>query len=204
MKEIWNKRYDTEQYVYGKLPNRFFKENIGRLNEGSKILFPAEGEGRNVVFAAKMGHTVVAFDISKQGKSKAMQLAKEENVQIEYFVGELSEISLPEQFFDAAVLTSAHFPPHLRQKLHRDIGNLVKPGGFVILEGFSVENLKLRLQNPKIGGPDKIEMLFTKEMLVDDFETFEVVLLEETETELKEGLLHDGIAKVIRFIGKKL
>lgn len=204
MKEFWDKRYEAEQYVYGKLPNRFFKENIDRLKKGSKILFPAEGEGRNSVFAAKMGHSVVAFDISEQGKKKAMQLAQEENVQIDYFVGELSDLSLPEQSFDAVVFTFAHFPPHLRQKLHRQIGKLIKPGGFVILEGFSVENLKLRLQNPKVGGPDKIEMLFTKEMLAYDFETFEVVLLEETETDLKEGSLHDGIAKVIRFIGKKL
>jgi hypothetical protein len=40
------------------------------------ILFPAEGEGRNAVFAAKLGWAVSAFDISNEGKNKGIKLAK--------------------------------------------------------------------------------------------------------------------------------
>ena len=61
----------------------------------------------------------------------------------------------------------------------------------------------MRRANPKVGGPDKIEMLFSKEKIKKDFPTFEIILLEEKEVELKEGVFHDGIAKVIRFIGRK-
>ncbi|MEH6657354.1 hypothetical protein [Leeuwenhoekiella marinoflava] len=36
------------------------------------ILFLAEGEERNAVFAAKLGWTVSAFGISAKGKNKAI------------------------------------------------------------------------------------------------------------------------------------
>ena len=73
----------------------------------------------------------------------------------------------------------------------------------IILEGFSTNHLKLRVENPEIGGPNKIEMLFSKESIQQDFSDFEIVLLEEVQIELKEGEFHNGIGSVIRFIGRK-
>jgi len=200
---MWDKRYEAEQYVYGKTPNQFFKKNIDALNYKGNILFPAEGEGRNAVYAAKKGHSVLAFDISQTGKKKALKLAKEESVYIDYMVGEIGDLNLKEETFDMAVLTSAHFPPAIRQDTHLKIGKLIKPEGLIILEGFSKNNLAYREQNPGVGGPAEKEMLFTQEMIASDFEEFDIVSLEETEIKLKEGILHNGIAKVIRFIGKK-
>jgi 2-polyprenyl-3-methyl-5-hydroxy-6-metoxy-1,4-benzoquinol methylase len=203
MKEMWDKRYEVEQYVYGKTPNQFFKESIDALNRRSNILFPAEGEGRNAVYAAKKGHSVLAFDISRAGKNKALKLAKEANVFLDYRVGEVSDLHLKEETFDMAVLISAHFPSAIRQETHIKIGKLIKPGGLIILEGYSENNLIYREQNPNIGGPDNKEMLFTQEMIANDFIGFDIAKLEEVETILKEGILHNGLAKVIRFIGKK-
>jgi len=70
----WNERYSKEEFAYGKLPNNYLKEQLERLPVGT-ILFPAEGEGRNAVFAAKPGWKVSAFNISVEGKNKALQLA---------------------------------------------------------------------------------------------------------------------------------
>ncbi|MGQ1947512.1 class I SAM-dependent methyltransferase [Geofilum sp. OHC36d9] len=203
MKGMWNERYKVEQYVYGKIPNLFFKETIDALNYKGNMLFPAEGEGRNAVYAAKKGHSVLAFDTSQAGKSKALKLAEEEGVYIDYLVGEVDDLNLKEETFDIAVLISAHFPPAIRKDTHHKIGKLIKPGGFIILEGFSENNLIYREQNPNIGGPDKKEMLFTQEMIANDFVGFDIAKLEEIEIKLKEGILHNGLAKVIRFIGKK-
>ncbi|HRN48956.1 MAG TPA: hypothetical protein PKW69_13045, partial [Niabella sp.] len=61
MKEFWNDRYSREEYSYGQLPNEFLKETLQKLKPG-KILFPAEGEGRNAVFAASLGWHADAFD----------------------------------------------------------------------------------------------------------------------------------------------
>jgi len=204
MKEMWNKRYAVDQFVYGKEPNQFFKDTLNELDSESNILFPAEGEGRNVVYAAKKGHSVLAFDISERAKFKALQLAKENNVEIDYLVGNLDDLNIKEESFDIAVLVSAHFSPDVRKALHIQIGKLVKPGGLIILEGFSEKHLDNRMQNPSVGGPDRTEMLFTKNMIKTDFDGFEVINLEEKEVKLHEGELHNGLGYVLRFIGRKL
>ena len=74
MKEFWEIRYAEKQYAYGENPNVYFKEQLDKLKPG-KILLPAEGEGRNAVYAAKQGWEVMAFDLSSEGKNKAEKLA---------------------------------------------------------------------------------------------------------------------------------
>ena len=51
MKEMWNQRYTDKEYIYGKAPNILVKEFIDQ-SEAGRILFAAEGEGRNAVYAA--------------------------------------------------------------------------------------------------------------------------------------------------------
>ena len=203
MNEMWDDRYASNDYAYGISPNDFFKETINKFELTGSILMPAEGEGRNAVYAAKKGLDVTAFDISIEGKKKALKLAERENVNIKYEVGNFFDLDLINEKYDSAALIFAHFPPPLLSKYHRKISDLIKPGGIIILEGFSTNHLPLRNANPKIGGPNKIEMLFSKESIQSDFPDFEVIKLEEVEVELNEGEFHNGIGKVIRYIGKK-
>ena len=83
MQDFWNKRYAETEFAYGALPNEFLKEQLQNLSAG-KILFVCEGEGRNAVFAAKQYWNVEAFDLSAEGKKKALQLAEQNNVTINY------------------------------------------------------------------------------------------------------------------------
>lgn len=204
MKEMWDTRYSSDDYAYGTTPNKFLEESISKLKLTGKILFPAEGEGRNAVFCAKQGMDVSAFDISIEGKKKALSLAAKENVKIKYEVGELSNLNIITEKFDVIALIYAHFPPAILSKYHRKIANLLEVGGMIILEGFSKNHLAFRNANPKVGGPDKIEMLFSKETIQNDFPNFKIIKLEEIEVELNEGNYHNGIGKVIRFIGEKI
>lgn len=71
----WDDRYSEKEFAYGEEPNNYLKEQLSKLTPGP-ILFPAEGEVRNAVFAAKMGWNVSAFDISIKGKTKAIKLAE--------------------------------------------------------------------------------------------------------------------------------
>ncbi len=91
MKEFWNDRYSSEEFIYGKEPNKFFKSEIDKLLPG-KLLLPCEGEGRNAVYAAKLNWTVDAFDQSEKGKEKCEALADENNVSINYTVADAIEI----------------------------------------------------------------------------------------------------------------
>ena len=82
--DFWNERYSSDEYVYGTEPNQFFKEQIQKINPSGRLLLPGEGEGRNAVFAAKLGWNVDAFDQSSVAKMKAETLAKLNNVKINY------------------------------------------------------------------------------------------------------------------------
>ncbi|MFK5879468.1 MAG: class I SAM-dependent methyltransferase [Flavobacteriaceae bacterium] len=203
MKEYWNSRYQQKEFAYGTTPNAFLKETLDNLKLSGNILFPAEGEGRNAVYAAKKGMKVSAFDISDIGKKKALELAQSENVKIDYQIGELDNLNYKKNSFDALVLIYAHFPPNQRKELHQKLVDLVKPNGYIILKGFSKNNFVLRQENPAIGGPRDIDMLFTTRMIKDDFKDFGIIELKEIETELQEGEFHNGLASVIRFIGRK-
>jgi hypothetical protein len=75
MKEQWNERYSASEYIYGTGPNTWLVEKLAGLQPG-KILFPAEGEGRNAVHAARLGWNVAAFDQSEAGRKKALKLAE--------------------------------------------------------------------------------------------------------------------------------
>ena len=83
MKEFWDARYKDSAFAFGEEPNEYFKEQISNLKPG-KLLMPAEGEGRNAVFAAKLGWDVHAFDQSLNGQKKAMDLALKNKVNINY------------------------------------------------------------------------------------------------------------------------
>jgi len=203
MSEMWDSRYSAEGYAYGSEPNEFFKDSLSKYNLTGSILFPAEGEGRNAVYAAKKGLTVSAFDISIEGKKKALQLAEKENVEINYALGDFFELDLIHQKFDAAALIYAHFPPSILSKFYTKIGEMISPNGLIILEGFSKNNLKYREENPGIGGPDKLEMLFSTESIQNLFPDFEIIELEEVVVELNEGKFHNGQGSVIRFVGKR-
>lgn len=200
---MWDSRYSAEDYAYGTEPNVFLRQTIEKYKLQGHILFPAEGEGRNAVYAAKKGLEVTAFDISIEGKNKALRLAVEEKVNINYEVGDFFDLDLVNQQYDAAALIYAHFPPTILSAYYRKVGELIKPNGLIIFEGFSKNNLKLRETNPSIGGPDKLEMLFSTKSIQQDFPDFDVIQLEEVDIELSEGKYHNGKGSVIRFIGRK-
>ena len=200
--ERWNDRYSNEEFAYGEEPNNFFKEQIEKLNAGT-ILFPAEGEGRNAVYAAKIGWEVAAFDISEEGKNKALKLAEANNVTIDYKVGELETLNYQQEQFDAIALIYAHFPAKIKSHLHKTLETYLRKGGIIIFEAFSKKHLEYLAINDKVGGPKDIESLFSIEEIKADFPNYEIIQLEETEIELNEGLFHNGKGSVIRFVGKK-
>ena len=203
MKDFWDHRYRQIDWAYGEEPNEYFKHQLLKLNPG-RILLPAEGEGRNAIFAAKLGWEVFAFDLSKEGKAKAEKLALRNEVQIDYLVGEFSEIVYAENQFDVIGLIYAHFPAHLKSAYHKKLDLYLKPGGFIIFEAFSKSHLEYRNINERDGGPKDIHMLFSVDELKADFSNYNILELEEKGIDLKEGLYHNGRSSVIRFVGKKL
>jgi SAM-dependent methyltransferase len=197
MSEFWNQRYSAEEFAYGTEPNLFFKEHIEKLTPG-KILLPAEGEGRNAVYAARLGWDVTAFDVSVEGKRKAELLAAENSVTINYLLAGYDDIYFEPETFDCVVLVFAHIDSDKREKYHRKMISFLKPGGFLLLEVFSKKQI-----NNNSGGPRDFRLLYSKAELETDFQHLSVLKTEEPDVELYEGQFHNGIASVIRVVGKK-
>lgn len=200
--ERWNERYSNDEFAYGTQPNNYLKDQLQKLETGS-VLFPAEGEGRNAVFAAQLGWNVSAFDISAEGKNKALQLAENNNVEIDYQVGELQNLNFQKEQFDVIALIYAHFPADIKSSIHKMLDTYLRKGGYIIFEAFSKKHLDLVLKNEKVGGPKDIESLFSIDEIKSDFPEYDIIELVETEIELNEGIFHNGTGSVIRFLGKK-
>lgn len=201
-KDRWDERYRTDEYAYGEEPNNYLKEQLEKLPLGT-ILFPAEGEGRNAVFAARLGWTVSAFDISTEGKRKALQLAEAHKVMIDYQVGELQALQYAAGQFDVLALIYAHFPADIKSLYHKTLDHYLHKGGYIIFEAFSKKHLDYIAQNEKVGGPKDIAMLFSMDEIKSDFANYDIIELTETEIELNEGSFHNGTGSVIRFVGRK-
>jgi len=197
MNDFWNERYATTEYAYGTEPNQYFKEQLEKLNPG-KILFPAEGEGRNAVFAAKMGWQVFAFDPSTEGKRKAEKLASANGVSIDYQIAGYEDVNYTPHFFDCIVLIFAHTHPLKRNEVHQKLISFLKPGGTLVLEGFSKNQISYNT-----GGPRDVNMLFSKKEMESDFGLFSELTIAETDIILNEGPFHQGKAAVIRILGVK-
>ena len=198
----WNDRYSRDEFAYGEQPNNYLKEWLEKLDAGT-ILFPAEGEGRNAVFAAKLGWVVSAFDISVEGKKKALLLAEANGVTIDYQVGELQALKYNADQFDAIALIYAHFPADIKSLYHKQLGKYLRPNGIIIFEAFSKNHIDYIARNEKVGGPTDLAMLFSVDELRTDFVNYEIIELEEKEIELNEGEFHNGKGSVIRFVGRK-
>jgi len=197
MTNIWNERYSKEEYVYGEEPNVFFAMQLNKLQNGI-IILPCEGEGRNAVYAASQGWIVKAFDSSDAGKTKAMQLASNKGVTIDYEIADAVTVNYPESSVEAVAFIYAHFPQAIRKQIHQKAISWLKPGGKIIIEAFN----PAQLQNTS-GGPKDVSMLYTEEFLRGDFQGLNIELMQTLQTTLQEGKYHQGKADIIRFVGSK-
>jgi len=198
----WNERYSNAAYAYGELPNDYLNEQLKKLAAG-KILFPADGEGRNGVFAAKLGWDVSAFDISVEGRRKALQLADKNCVRINYRLGELEPSQYAQGEFDVIALIYAHFPAIVKSAYHKMLDKFLRKEGLIIFEAFSKKHIDYIARNEKVGGPRDIESLFSIDEILFDFANYNFIELTETEIELNEGTYHNGVGSVIRFVAQK-
>jgi len=194
---FWNDRYEDHETVYGLEPNEFLAEVLPGISPGT-ILFPAEGEGRNARFAARLGWHTDAFDFSPVAREKALALAAKENLMINYKAADLSSIELPPLAYDVVALIFVHMEPQERTRFHRACMTALKPGGVIILEAFSKDQLRYNS-----GGPKSEEKLYTSENLMADFHGLQIQQLEKRIVLLDEGPFHRGLGSVLRFIGRK-
>ncbi|MBE0674393.1 MAG: class I SAM-dependent methyltransferase [Bacteroidales bacterium] len=197
LKQQWDERYSSEEYIYGESPNQYFSSQLAAMNPGH-LLLPGEGEGRNAVFAALEGWRVTAFDISTEARRKAINLATARGVSIEYLAGEFGEFEFQNGTFDAIALIFVHMHHSDRLAYTLKLIEWLRPGGTLIMEVFSRNQIK-----NDSGGPKDINMLFTLEDITADLSGLTIVEAYEAEVSLSEGTWHSGRASVIRVTAVK-
>lgn len=193
---MWNERYAAEEYIYGTEPNAFLAEHAGKLV--GPVLSLAEGEGRNAVFLASLGLDVLGVDSSEVGLAKARKLAASRGVTIQTQVVDLAIYEPPANTFGSVVSIFAHLPSALRARLYPFVERSLKPGGMILLEAYSKEQIQRNT-----GGPKDVDMLMTCADLERAFPGCEVILLKQMEREVVEGTFHTGVASVVQFLGRK-
>jgi SAM-dependent methyltransferase len=194
---MWDERYSTEEFVYGKGPNDFLRQNVHRLKSGS-ILCLAEGEGRNAVYLARLGFDVTAVDSSSIGLEKAKRLAHENRVSIQTVHADLNDFIIEPDSWDNIVSIFCHLPPALRAKVHAAAARGLKPDGIFLLEAYTPQQLEYGT-----GGPPVAELLISIDQLQQDFQTLDILHGIETEREVQEGCFHSGTAAVVQLIARR-
>lgn len=195
--DFWNKRFAGADYVYGEAPNAFVAESASKIPAGP-VLCLAEGEGRNAVYLATLGHPVTAVDQSEVGMAKARRLAASRGVTIETIITDLENFFITPGAWAGIVATFAHFPPLLRCRVHREVVAGLQPGGVFILEAYTPAQLAFGT-----GGPKSPELLMTLAALRDELAGLEWLVGREIERHVSEGGCHTGRGAVVQVLARR-
>ena len=194
---MWEERFANNEYVYGTEPNSFYKSEIDKLTPG-KALFIGDGEGRNSVYAAKLGWLADANDWSENARKKALDLARKNNVEINYHISSFEDLKLTGKSYDLIVFIFIHVDPELREKLHKMAVDALAPGGRIIFEAYDKDQI-----NYNSGGPKNSDLLYSLEEIYNDFNELGIVGFSKEIVTLNESSIHTGEACVIRYVGIK-
>ncbi len=195
MPSFWDERYGTDEYAYGVEPNDFLRAEAHRIPPGP-VLCVAEGEGRNAVFLARLGHQVTAVDLSIEGLRKAERLAERHGVTIEIIQADLATFELGLDRWSGIVEIFAHVPPPVRHRLHAQVPHALRAGGCLVLETYRPEQLALGT-----GGPKELSLLSTLAELRDQLSTLELVVARDANRDIHEGRFHDGPSATVQLVG---
>jgi len=196
---MWDKRYDTEGYVFGTEPSRFLTLNSEHLNAGDTVLAVADGEGRNSVFMAEQGMRVTAMDSSSVGLDKARRLAKSRNVEVNFQLADLKGYDWGAAQYDVVAAIFIQFAdPAFRAEIFDGMERAVRPGGVLMLHGYTPKQVEYGT-----GGPPDPALLYTREMLAERFAGWDILRLVDYEAELQEGPGHSGMSALIDLIARR-
>ena len=195
MRQMWDERYSEPGYAYGTGPNDFLVSVADRIPNGP-VLCLAEGQGRNAVYLAQLGHRVVAVDQSAIGLAKAAELARSRGVHLETVEADLATYPVQPGSWAAVILIFVHLPAPLRKQVHARAVQGLRPGGALILEAYAPAQL-----GRGTGGPPDREFLIGLDDLQEELTGLDLEIARELERDLHEGRYHNGRSAVVQALG---
>ena len=195
----WEKRFAAADYVFGEEPNAFLARQKGRLPKTGKVLAVSDGEGRNGVWLAEQGLDVVSMDFSPKAQEKARALAARRGVKITTELADIFTYPWPVAAYDViAVVFIQYMAPAERTPVFAGIAKALKPGGVLLLEGYTPKQVEYGT-----GGPKEPENMYTRAVLESAFGNFSKLDIQEYEAELHEGAGHGGRSALIDLVAVK-
>ena len=194
----WDKRYSTEDYLFGTKPAQALVKLEKYLVPKGETLVIADGEGRNSVYLASKGFKVTATDYSKVAGKKAKALAESQNVQVNYKIEDFFNIDWSEKQYDNVIGIYFQFvPAEMIREVLRGLRVATKKGGTLLVHGYTPEQI-----NFATGGPKDVAQMYTKETFENAFNDVEIIVNHEYRMHISEGLGHNGMSALIDFVAK--
>lgn len=198
-RDFWEARHATDDYLFGTAPNAFLSSQRALIQPGMRALSIADGEGRNGVWLAEQGAQVHAVDFSPAALGKARKLAAERGVALETELADILEWDWPVAAYDLVVAIFIQFaPPPERERITAGIRRALKPGGLLILQGYTPRQIEFGT-----GGPPHAENMYTADLLRDWFGDWDILHLAEHESFISEGTHHHGMSALIDLVARK-
>ncbi len=194
---MWDARYASPDFVYGTEPNDFLASVASHIPKG-RVLSIADGEGRNGVYLATLGHDVTSIDASPVGLAKAQRLAGARGVHITTTVADLAEYPIAPGAWEGIVSIFCHLPAPLRQAVHTQVVRGLAPGGVYVMESYSVDQLR-----HGTGGPSSADLLLTLKLARAELPGLEFLHAAELERDVQEGACHSGRSAVVQVLARK-
>jgi len=195
----WNRRFEGEEFLFGTAPNTWLVEHAGLFRPGQRVLSVADGEGRNSVWLAGRGLEVDAFDIAEAGVAKARRFAAEHGAAVNFAVSDCDGYAWPREYYDAVAAIFVQFAdPPMRERLFARMIECLKPGGVLVLQGYTPKQLEYRT-----GGPPIASHLYTLDMLRAAFAAMKIVELRKYEATLAEGAGHCGRSALVGLVARR-
>lgn len=197
--DTWNRRFAEADYLFGTEPNVWLREHAGVWQPGERVLCVADGEGRNSVWLARQRLQVDAFDISEVGVAKARRLAGQQGVAVNFSVADCDDFGWAEGAYDGVAAIFIQFAdPALRERLFARIVRSLKPGGVLVLQGYTPQQLAFRT-----GGPPHLSHLYTEELLRAAFASLDILTLRSHEAMVTEGAGHHGQSAQVGLVARR-
>jgi SAM-dependent methyltransferase len=196
---MWNARYDRPDYLFGRAPAAFLRAQAGQIPQGSRVLVVADGEGRNSVYLAGLGHDVTAFDAAPNAVEKARRLAAEQGVSVDLSVADIFAVDWAATAYDAVVAIFIQFMgPGPRAEVFAGLDKALKPGGVLLLHGYAPRQVGYGT-----GGPSAVENMYELPMLRAAFPGYAVLHAADHDAEIQEGPGHSGRSGLVDFVARK-
>jgi hypothetical protein len=126
-------------------------------------------------------------------------LAAESQVAVDFSVADCDQWNWVPESHDVVVAIFIQFAdPQTRERLFARMERALKPGGLLILQGYTPRQLEL-----KTGGPGQLSHLYTAELIREAFKELETLELVDYEAGLNEGSQHVGPSALLGFVAAK-